>query len=142
MKDKNSCKKPESFYEKANNFLIYGTMQNITNAYHNGQSISVILDCIDKVFGVIGDNIYCSFIIGYLNSICMGHNYFQIEAQEKRHIDLKSFEIVAFGLLLPKLSGNDENEDMTENGIYTIITSDWTEVQQGKSFGFYNYNNV
>ena len=28
---------------------------------------------------------------------------------------------------------------MTENGIWTIITSNWTEVQQDESIGLYNY---
>ena len=125
----------------ANNIHIYPDHQNILNAYHNSQPISIMIDSINLIYAVSNDRDLSLFTVGNFDTEIMGHNYFNVEMPINTKGNIEHIKISTFGLLLPKLSTNDDDDDLTETGIYTVITSDWLEINRNKIFEFYHYKN-
>ena len=120
----------DSFVDKSNNFHIYPNTQNVLNAYHNSQPISIIIDTSNLVYAVsLNDNLSC-FCIGNFESEVMGHNYFNIEPPITKNNYMSEIDILTFGLLLPKLCSHEKCDEISESGIYTVST---------KEFGLYHF---
>ena len=129
-----------AFKERASNFHIYGKKQNVINAYHSGQPISIIIDRSNMAYAVVDCDCLLSFSIGNLHSTNMGHVYYEIGPPESKELNYEKFDISSFGLMLPLLKETiSEDDELGELGIYTIITSDWKEIMDDKTFGFYKY---
>ena len=128
-----------SFMERSSNFHIYDNYQNIIDAYHNMQPISIIIDRENNIYAVSNGEIYSQFIIEILDSKIIGHNYFQISPPHRLNSMNQKIETVDFGLMLPKLNLADDDGEQTFFGIYTIITSDWKEIDENKNFGFFKF---
>ena len=69
----------------------------------------------------------------------MGHNYFNIEPPITKNNYMSEIDILTFGLLLPKLCSHEESDEISEYGIYKVITSNWTEISRTKEFGLYHF---
>lgn len=112
-----------TFKERATNFHIYGNKQNVINAYHSGQPISIIIDASNMVYAVVDGDSVTSLTIGNLHSTKMGHVYFEIGPPEFKELSYQNFDIFSFGLMLPFLRETiSEDDELGELGIYTIIT--------------------
>ena len=97
----------DSFVDKSNNFHIYPNTQNVLNAYHNSQPISIIIDTSNSVYAVsLNGNLSC-FCIGNFESEVMGHNYFNIEPPITKNNYMSEIDLLTFGLLLPKLCSHE-----------------------------------
>ena len=129
-----------AFKERASNFHIYGNKQNVINAYHSGQPISIIINRSNMVYAVVDSDYLLSFSIGNLHGTKMGHVYFEIGPPELKELSYQKFDISSFGLMLPFLKETiSEDDELGELGIYTIITSDWKEIMDDKTYGFCKY---
>ena len=132
-----------TFKERASNFHIYGNKQNVINAYHSGQPISIIIDGSNMIYAVVDSDSLSSFTVGNLHSKKMGHVYFEIGPPELKELSYQNIDIFSFGLMLPFLRETmSEDDELGELGIYTIITSDWKEITDDKTFGFFKYKQV
>ena len=70
----------------------------------------------------------------------MGHVYFEIGPPEFKELSYQNFDISLFGIMLPFLRETmSEDDELGELGIYTIITSDWKEIMDDKTYGFCKY---
>ena len=70
----------------------------------------------------------------------MGHVYFEIRPPKLKELNYLQFDISSFGLMLPFIKEIiSEGDELGELGIYTIIISDWKEILDDKTFGFYKY---
>ena len=134
------------FSDKANNLHFYDKKQNLIDAYHSGQPISVFIDDSDCIFAVINNSMYAVFHVGEFHSEILSLCYFNMNAPTFVSSDSLNPSLKCFGLLLPKLSENDGNfineEDLTDFGIYTVITDNWMEIKQDKTYGFYQFSHV
>ena len=128
-----------SFHDKANNFHIYPHSQNIVDIYLNGQPISIIIDTSNNVYSTSRNDTLSQFNIGKCHSEVLGHIYFEFDPPVVRNNVLANLNIQSFGLMIPKLSLDTDDEEDTGFGIYTIITSDWMEINREKRFFLYRY---
>ena len=128
----------ESFSDKANNFHLYGSLQNLNDAYHNGQPLSLIIDRNNQLYAIVNDNIIYKMNFGNFVQTTLGHEYFETTPPVLVNFGIEQLEIKSFGLLLPLLSDDDEEEN-TVFGVYTAITSDWTEIRSDKTFSLYSF---
>ena len=128
------------FYGNENNFHLYGVKQNVIDAYHSGQPISVVINDKNNMYAVFNNMTAVEFLVGNNHSVCLGHNYFHMDPPEQFFFEQTLFYILAFGILLPKISSLEDEDECTDIGIYTLITSNWIEILEDKTIGFYNFN--
>jgi len=69
--------------------------------------------------------------IGKTFSTMMRHTYFEIDPPKEVNLSIDNVDIKSFGLMLPLISPADEGENSVF-GVYTVITSDWTEILLNK----------
>ena len=72
--------------------------------------------------------------VGKRISTVMWHEYFEIDPPIIVELDIETSDIASFGLMLPMISQINDDENSIF-GVYTVITSDWTEILIDKSFG-------
>ena len=132
------------FAEKANNIHFYERRQNLNDACLSGQPISVFIDNNNDIFAMIDADTYAKFEMGEFNMYIMGLYYFNVNPPNYFSSVSIDISLKCFGLLLPRLS-REENyctiyDDVTVTGVYTVITNNWTEIKQDRTFGYYQYS--
>ena len=123
--------------DQVDNFHLYGSKQNVVNAYNSAQPISIVVDTDNSLYAVVDNMNVCKFEVDNFDEVIFGHNYFEIKPPEYMTFDYTRFQLHTFGLMLPKLNNTIEDNENTDFGIYTIITCDWTEIQLDKTFANY-----
>ena len=116
----------------------------MNDSFQSGEPISVFIDNNNGIFAVIDADTYAKFEIGELDSYLMGLYYFNVDTPDYFLSDSIDVSLKCFGLLLPKLSRDEDNylhyEDLTVTGVYTVITNNWAEIQQDRTFRHYQYS--
>ena len=123
-----------SFKENSTNYHIYPDFLCLQRAFENGQPISIVVGEKMKIYAVVTcDILYEIEIRGYTEE-CFGHHYFLFrEPKLLENTSLQEESIIEFGLMLPRLTGKDDFEEMTEESCYTIITSEWKQIDYNKN---------
>ena len=122
-----------SFKEIANNYHVYPDSLCLERAFSNGQPISVIISRNTTIYAVVtNDILYEIEIRGYTDE-SFGHHYYLFRDPKITNLLLTNIKIIDFGLMLPRLTGNEDLEDMTEENCYTIISSEWKQIDENKN---------
>ena len=122
-----------SFKEIANNYHVYPDSLCLERAFSNGQPISVIISRNTRIYAVVtNDILYEIEIRGYTDE-SFGHHYYLFRDPKITNLLLTNIKIIDFGLMLPRLTGNEDLEDMTEENCYTIISSEWKQIDENKN---------
>ena len=107
-----------SFKENSTNYHIYPDFLCLQRAFENGQPISIVVGEKMKIYAVVTcDILYEIEIRGYTEE-CFGHHYFLFrEPKLLENTSLQEESIIEFGLKLPRLTGKDDFEEMTEESL-------------------------
>ena len=136
--------KTRTFADKANNIHFYDKKKNLNDAFLSGQPISVFIDNNDDIFAMIDASIYAKFEIGEFEAYIMGLYYFNVNPPIYVSSVSINTSLKCFGLLLPRLSREKYYctiyDDVSVTGVYTVITNNWTEIKQDRTFGYYQYS--
>ena len=134
------CKEEISFKEVATNFHIYPDILCLERAYTNGQPISVIITKDFRVFAVVCNDITYEIPIKDYYKECYGLHYYHFASpNQNKEGYLKDLDIFDFGIMLPKLTGKQEFDEMTIQAKYTVITSKWNSINVQKTFEIPNF---
>ena len=58
---------------------------------------------------------------------------------ENKEAYLNDLDVCEFGLLLPKLTGNESFEEMAVPSVYTLITNEWKTIDHNKNIHVANF---
>lgn len=122
------------FKELSNNYHTYPDFLCLQRAFENGQPISIIVGEKMRIYAVVTCDILYEIVIRGYTEEHFGHHYYLF--REPKLLDntrLHKESIIEFGLMLPRLTGSDDFENMTEKNCYTIITSEWKQLDNNKN---------
>lgn len=122
-----------SFKEIANNYHVYPDSLCLERAFSNGQPISIIVCPKMRIYAVVTCDILYEIEIRAYTDESFGHHYYLFREPKLTNLLLTNIKIIEFGLMLPRLTGNEDLEDMTEENCYTIITSEWKQIDANKN---------
>ena len=136
MEHRSDCKlqlpDTDMFRDVANNYHVYPDFLCVERAFSNGQPLSIIVADKMKLYSVVAcDILYEIEIRGYIEE-CFGLHYYLFKEPKLAEKRLSEIKIVDFGLMLPRLTGSDDFDEMTEESCYTIITSEWKQIDKNK----------
>ena len=121
------------FKEVSNNYHVYPDFLCLERAFGNGQPLSIIIADKMKLYAVVTCDILYEFEIRAYTEECFGHHYYLFREPKLSEINLCKINIIDFGLMLPRLTGSDDFEEMTEESCYTILTSEWKQIDAHKN---------
>ena len=137
---KNENDKQISFKERATNFHIYPDVLCLQRAYENSQPISVVITQSSRVFSIVCNDIAYEFLLNEYYCKCFGLHYYKIDLMtENKEAYLNDLDVCEFGLLLPKLTGNESFEEMAVSSVYTLITNEWKTIDHNKNIHVANF---
>ena len=87
-----------------------------------------------RIYAVVTCDILYEIVIRGYTEEHFGHHYYLFHEPELLdNTRLHKESIIEFGLMLPRLTGSDDFENMTEKNCYTIITSEWKQLDNNKN---------
>ena len=139
-KDEDIDKKTASFREKSKNYHVYTDFICLQQAFDNGQPISIIIDKQMTIYAVVCNDIVYEIKTRRLLEEVYGLYYYEFSlANERSNVVLENLDIFDFGLLLPRLTGSANFEEMSMKKIYTAITTEWNQIDQNRSFNLSSF---
>ena len=129
----NTYQDSPTFKEISNNYHVYPDSLCLERAFSNGQPISILIGNKMKIFAVVTCDILYEIEIRAYTEECFGHHYYLFREPKFTENLLQNITIVDFGIMLPRLTGYEDLEDMTEDSCYTIITSEWKQIDENKN---------
>ena len=105
-----------------------------------GLPISVIITDENNILALVTNDMLYEIKHEQYITECFGLYYFKFETPIlKEDITIDSINVADFGLLLPKLTGNDDLEEMSVNGTYTVVTMEWQQINRDGKFSIQHY---
>ena len=134
-------KETRSFKERSTNFYIYSELDCVQKTMNDGKPVSIIIDTDMKLHVVVtNDLLYEIEVLEYLNEN-FGLCYFKCKVPNQGdHTILDQQDIFDYGVMLPQLTGSNDFETMTNPLCYTIITSEWLQINKHKNFVLPTFN--
>ena len=132
----------DMFKEIANNYHVYPDSLCLQRAFANSQPISIIVCPKMRIYAVVTCDILYEIEIRACTEESYGHYYYLFHEPKLTKFLLTDIKIIEFGLMLPRLTGNEDLEDMAEENCYTIITSEWKQIDGNKNILLPTFNLV
>ena len=123
----------DSFKTISTKYHVYPDSLCLERAFSNGQPISVIIGEKMKIYAVVTCDILYEIEIRSYTEESFGHHYYLFREPKVSDHLLQNITIIEFGLMLPRLTGNEDFEDMAEENCYTVITSEWKQIDENKN---------
>ena len=123
------------FTIRSNNFHTYPDYLCLDRTYQNGQPISVIIDTQMDIYAIVTNDLLYQLKVKEYIDTSFGMNYFEFELSSMNSNDvLVNKNIFDYGVMLPRLTGGKTLEDMSSQSNYTVITSEWQQINKQKLF--------
>ena len=126
----------DEYKDVAKNYYIYEQAIHVDLSLDKGDPISVIIDNDHRIWVMLKNGEAMNLVVeGTGENIC-DHYYFKFSIGFKCTASI--LDIIFFGIMLPKI--DEDVTDIYSNNLttYTIITSNWMELNKLKKFSIGN----
>ena len=131
------------FSDRANHIYVFKNHDQLMDHFERGLPISVVITHNHNIFAVVTNDLLYNINPKKFGMECFGLNYFEFErpvlstTMLLEHLDVKDF-----GIMLPKLTGQDDLEEMITYGVFTIVTMEWTKMNNDGKFSTNEYSHL